>query len=249
MRALLLLVLASCANGQSGVRIAAWDTCGDAHECWTAIFDTPRPEPIEEARVVPPAAFAPSQVTPPTPLPPPLTGTSVSFSPQGDAAMRAMVGHTIPNIGMDEVTICAPPGTTVSGGSVYQLANSVGISTLSPALTRRVFTRTAALSKQQTIFTAVQYGLLAVPIMGEAGVITLSSKSLFSLLAGHGIFDMLSAKYAPLLPDPSPFLDDLLDPQASFILSGDCKVATIGVEYSGKVAARAPVRGRFALTR
>jgi len=195
------------------------------------------------------APFLPAvQVTPPTPLPPDPSATEVSFSPQGDEAMKAMVGHTIKNIGMDEITICAPIGTTVSGGAVFQLANSLGISTLSPNLTQRIFTRTAALSKQALIYNTAKWGLLAVPIAGQVGLISMSSKIVTSLLVGHGLVDQVQSYYSPLLPDPSPFLTDLLDPQGNFILSGNCKVATMGVEYTGKAAMKNPVRGRYSLT-
>jgi hypothetical protein len=154
-----------------------------------------------------------------------------------------MTGKRIKGVGIHELVICSPTGVPVQGGAVYQLAVKQGISPISPRLAGSLITRTVQRNWRNK---ALNYGgaaTLALPVLGQAGVISMTSRFVVALLGGHLFFDDISGQLRANLPDPAPLLDSLLQPDSVLAFAGTCHESTMVTRYTSKN----PVSGTFPL--
>lgn len=166
---------------------------------------------------------------------PPSVGPTVSFSPQGLAALKAVTGRNIRGVGIYDLVVCSPTGAFVQGGSVYQTAVGAGISPLGPAEAKFLFTQTVSRSPGNLLLEIGADASIALPVLGQSGLISMSSKYVVSLLAGHVLFDNIQNQVRAHLPDPSSVTNLLLDPQSTIVFpNGACKEATMIARFSGK---------------
>lgn len=180
---------------------------------------------------------------PGTAQPPPVQMTAtVSFSPQGAAALKALTGKQIQGVGMYQVIACSPSGFPIPAGHVYQVATERGISPLAPAVAAALFRRTASLNWRQIAITAGVDASIGIPVLGQAGLISMSSKYIVGLLTGHALFDSLQKQLQANTPDPGPVLERLLDPDSMINFAGACKSSTLVTVYH-----KNPTSGTFPL--
>lgn len=167
-------------------------------------------------------------------LPPvmPVPAAMVSFSPQGSEIVKAMTGKRIKGVGIHELVICS--SGTVQGGAVYQLAVSNGILPISPAQAGTLFRQTAARSVPALLLAGAGYASLGVPVLGQAGVISMTSRFIVGILSGHALFDSFRGQVQAQLPDPTPLLGSLLDPESVLTLSG-CKESKMVTRFGKNV--------------
>jgi hypothetical protein len=90
--------------------------------------------------------------------------------------------------------ICSPSGNPISAGSVYRLASQQGISWISPSLAGPLFHKTAALSLPSLLLSGATYASLGIPVLGQAGVISMTSKFIVGILSGHALFDSFKSQ-------------------------------------------------------
>ena len=165
--------------------------------------------------------------------------TTVSFSPQGAEILKTMTGKRIKGVGIHELVICS--SGTVQAGAVYQLAVSNGILPISPAQAGTLFRQTAARSVPAIMLAGAGYASLGIPVLGQAGVISMTSRLIVGILSGHALFDSFRGQVQAQLPDPTPLLTALLDPEAVLTLTG-CKESKMITRF-GKIV----VSGTFPL--
>jgi len=175
------------------------------------------------------------------PVAPP-SSVTVTFTPQGSLPWLPR------NVVTDYLIICAPPGTSVPAGSLYQLASDNGIAPLSPAIAKSLLYRNKSLNKWTLLLDAATAGSLAIPVLGQSGVISMSSKWVVTLLGSHAVLDYATTQIASRIPDPAPTIDLLLDPNAILSFNGACVEATMAVVKAG-VGNKRAVKGKFALAR
>lgn len=170
-------------------------------------------------------------------LPIPEVGApSVSFTPQG----------TLPwlprDVAISYLVICAPAATAVPAGLVYQLADVSGIGPLSPSAAKSLLYRQRSLNKWAILLEIGKDASLAIPVLGQSGVVAMSSKWVVAMLSGHAIFDALAGQVQSRIPDPAPTINLLLDPNTVLQFTGPCMDATMAVRRS-----KAAASGTFAL--
>lgn len=155
-----------------------------------------------------------------------LDTVTVSFVPQGDQSWLTR------NIDTDELTICAPTGTSVQAGLIYQLANAHKLDPRSPAIVKAQLYQKQRMNKWEIFFDVAADASLAIPIFGQSGgVIKMTAKRTVILLGIHGVFDMARPQVESRLPNPAPTIDRLLDPESVLLFSGACIDATMGVRH------------------
>ncbi len=179
---------------------------------------------------------------PSVPAPPSSIGPTVSFSAQGSAVLQTLTGKRIAGVGIHEVLICSPDGAPVRGGAVYQLAISHGIEPISPPLARALFRTTVQRNWRNTVLRGGAYASLGIPVLGQAGVISMTSKWIISLLSGHVVFDSLQSDLRAQLPDPEPLLSTLLDPEGIVQFAGNCRESKMVTRFN-----KSAVSGTFPL--
>jgi hypothetical protein len=177
--------------------------------------------------------YLPEQFRGAFPPAPPGTAT-VSFTPQGSLPWLPR------NVSTDYLIICAPSGTSIPSGAIYQIASAHNIAPLSPSSAKSLLYRRKA-NNAWTILLATGTAVsLAIPAAGQAGLIAMNTKWVTGLLAGHAVFDYASGQISSRIPDPGPTIDILLDPNAILSFSGSCVEATMAVR-SQKI----PVSGTY----
>ncbi len=169
-----------------------------------------------------------------------IQGATVSFSPQGASVLSDLAGKRISGIGIDALMICSPAGAPISGGSIYKTASQQGISWISPTLAGPMLRKTAARSAPSLLFSAATYASLGIPVLGQAKVISMSSKFVIGLLSGHALFDSFKSQIQYQVPDPSAFLATLLDPETSLTFAGGCRESRMVVGWH-----KNPIAGTF----
>ena len=194
--------------------------------------------------------YLPEQFRGAFPLPPPNSST-VSFTPQGSLPWLPS------NVSTDYLIICAPAGTSLPAGTIYQLATDNGIAPLSPMIAKSLLYRRKAMNKWTLLLDAGTAGSLAIPVLGQSGVIAMSSKWVVTLLGSHAVLDYATTQVSARIPDPGPTIDMLLDPNAILSFNGSCVEATMavstakGASLTGtpgtKRGLRRPIRGTFTI--
>lgn len=178
---------------------------------------------------------------PPAPPPVQLTAT-VSFSPQGAAALKALTGKQIPGVGMYQVVVCSPSGFPIPAGKVYQIATDHGIAPLAPQTAAALFKRTVSMNWRNIALMAGVDASIGIPVLGQAGLVSMSSKWIVSLLTGHVLFDSVQNQIRQNIPDPAPVLNSLLDPDSMISFAGACKSSSMVTVYH-----KNPTSGTFPL--
>ena len=168
------------------------------------------------------AHYLPEQFRGAFPPAPPGTST-VSFTPQGSLPWLPR------NISTDYLVICAPSGTSIQAGSIYQLANANHMEPLSPSAAKSLLYRRKSTNGWTLLLNVGTAASLAIPVLGQSGVISMNAKWVVTVLGGHAVFDYASGQIASRIPDPGPTIDILLDPNAILSFSGSCVEATMVV--------------------
>lgn len=180
---------------------------------------------------------------PGTPQPPPVQmSATVSFSPQGAAALKALTGKQIQGIGIYQLIVCSPSGFPIPAGHVYQVATDHGIAPLAPATAAALFKRTVDHNWRNIAIMAGVDASIGIPVLGQAGLISMSSKYIVSLLTGHVLFDSLQRQLQANIPDPAPVLSTLLDPDSMISFAGACKSSSMVTVFH-----KNPTSGTFPL--
>lgn len=161
---------------------------------------------------------------------------TVSFTPQGGLPWLP------PNVGTDYIIVCAPAGTSLAAGAVYQLANQHKISPLSPATVKSLLYQRKATNKLGMTINIAKDAALEIPTLGAAHVISMSTPWIVALLASNPTITKIENQFQAQVPDPSSTIDLLLDPSTMLLFSGPCFEATIGV-----VARKNPLSGTFTI--
>lgn len=212
MRSLLLLVLAALylhGEGVSEGGFGPWPTRASAPGWWLQLHERYMGAGINPISAGFPVA-APDTV-------------SVTFTPQGPLPWLPR------NVAIDYLIICAPPNTSVPTGSIYQTASANGISPLSPAAAKSELYRRQSFNGWSLLLDTATMGSLAIPVLGQSGIISMSTKWVVAALGGHAVFDYASTRISAAIPNPAPTIDILLDPNATLIFTGACVEATMAV--------------------
>jgi hypothetical protein len=139
-------------------------------------------------------------------------GQTVSFAPQGAAVLKALTGKRIAGVGIADVVVCSPSGLPIPSGVVYQTLVRNGISPIRPESAKALFNRTVALNWRNLVLEGAADASIGIPVLGQSGVIKMTTKWVVAILAGHAVIDSLSNQARAHMPDPSPVLSSLLDP-------------------------------------
>jgi hypothetical protein len=161
--------------------------------------------------------------------------STVSFSPQGAKVLETLTGKRISGVGIHDLVICSPGGASIRGGAIYQLAVAQGIQPISPALARALFRQTVQRNWRNTVLRGAGYASLGIPVLGQAGVISMTSRWIVSLLSGHVVFDALQSDLRANLPDPEPVLGSLLDPEGIVTFAGNCRESKMVTRFGRNV--------------
>ncbi len=148
---------------------------------------------------------------------------TVSFTPQGSLPWLPS------NVGTDYLIVCAPSGTSVPAGAIYQVANQHRIAALSPITVKSLLYRRQSMNKLGWAISLAKDAAVEIPILGTAKVISMSTPWIVALLASNPTITRIENQLQTQIPDPTPTIDLLLDPGAMLLFSGPCFEATIGV--------------------
>lgn len=159
---------------------------------------------------------------------------TVSFTPQGSLPWLPK------NVDTDYLIICGLAGTSVQSGRIYQLANEKKIMPLSPSSAKSLLFRRKAMNPWTLALDVGTAASLALPVLGQSGVISMSSKWAVATLSGHAVFDYVQGQVQSRIPDPAPTIDLLLDPNNVLIFTGSCIEATMATRH-----VKRPVSGTF----
>jgi hypothetical protein len=216
---------------------AAGLSCAQAVGPWASIADAPRwwLQVHLASLAIPEQVMAEAAIAEPMP--------TVSFSPQGAKVLETLTGKRISGVGIHDLVICSPLDLPVRAGSVYQLAVAQGISPLSPALATALFRSTVNRNWRNIALDIGADASVGIPVLGQAGIISMSAKWVTALLSGHFVFDSMKARLTSHLPDPTPVLGSLLDPGSVLTFMGSCREAMMITRYGRK-----DVSGTFLLS-
>ena len=163
---------------------------------------------------------------------------SISFSPQGAAALRALTGKRIKGIQIISVIAC--PATisipSISGGEIYAESIRQGYQPILPAFARSVVADAVAHNWRVYAIEAFKVASIAGVGLGAGKIVAMSTAALSALTIGHQIGDEISTRMQGRLPDPTPLMNALLDPSAKLDISQGCQVSAILAVYSKKKA-------------
>lgn len=162
------------------------------------------------------------------------SGTTVTFSSQGDAALKALTGKGLTDFQVIAATICRwTPGPSFSFGLVTQLANSIGIQTVSKDTGTAIVQQKVAKNWHNLAPKLGAFALATAVGLTVGGVIPASIAWQRGFTFGHLFVDSLPALLGPTSPNPDPYLrnsaevTDELNPEA-----GKC----VGSQFSGVYA-------------
>jgi hypothetical protein len=166
--------------------------------------------------------------------PPIVTGVTVTFSSQGDAALKALTGKGLSNFQMIKANICATHDTAFSFGFVTQLANSIGIQDIGKETGTAVVMQSVN-RNWKTLAPKVGSFLIATAVALTVGrVVPASSGWQIGLTLGHLAIDGLPALLGPTAPHPDPYLKSTAAGADKIRLAaGDCQEATFAGVYNG----------------
>jgi hypothetical protein len=163
----------------------------------------------------------------------PAEAQTISFAPQGAAALKALTGKRIKGIQIVSVVAC--PATisipTILGGEVYREAMAQGYTPIMPQFARAVVNDAVAKSPGKRFIE----GAALVTIIG-AGIATGKINPTWSrvLLSGHQVLDQVVADVQAVLPNSGPLTAALLDPAAKLDITAGCQSAAILAVYPKK---------------
>lgn len=163
------------------------------------------------------------------------TGTTVTFSSQGDAALQALTGKGLTDFQIVAATICRwTPGSPFSFGLVTQLANSIGIQTISKETGSAIVQRRVDLNWHNLWPFVLKEGSLTALSIMTSGVWRPGRTAVFLTTLGHESGDHLPALFGRGAPNPDPYLrgssasSDRID-----LAPGECREAQFSGVYGG----------------
>lgn len=163
-----------------------------------------------------------------------LQAQTVTFSPQGSAALRALTGKRIGGFQLVSVMACAdsmPAG--FSGGEIYQKASQQGYQWIDPMATTAILERTVQFNPANLIPVVLTSGTAGFSLLLSGGIIKTTSTWLTALIASHGVLDQASNQIRGYAPNPATVVDNLLRPTDAFSLaSGQCIERYLGATYN-----------------
>jgi hypothetical protein len=134
--------------------------------------------------------------------------------------------------------VCPDVGTTeFSGGRIWQAAIGHGISPELPDQARLTLNRPVMFNWRNWVITAVGIGSAGMVAISTGGIVTIATKIITALAVGHVFWDQFSPILKNEIPDPSGFIQTLLDPTKlmTFDRAGDCSVTTMVAQYGKKL--------------
>lgn len=165
----------------------------------------------------------------------PLRAQTVTFSPQGAAALRALTGKRISGFQIVSVMACADAMSAgFSGGEIYQKASQQGYQWIDPMATTAILERTVQFNAANLIPVLLTSGTAGFSLLLSGGIIKATSSSwLTALIASHGVLDQASNQIRGYAPNPATVVDNLLRPTDSFSLaSSQCIERYLGAVYN-----------------
>jgi len=182
----------------------------------------------------------------PTPSPSTLQcqGVCVSYSSQGAASLVALTGKRIAGVEIIQATVCAPRQVSVPGGLIYQQANALGIQTIASKVGMQIVNNTVSLNWRAIVMDTVIVGLGIGSGLTVGGVVSSSINIQRALTLGHLASDALPKLFSHGAPDPSAFLNTVLDGNTNLNLSAPgCTIAMLaGVYRKGAVLLTQPTQ-------
>lgn len=161
---------------------------------------------------------------------------TISFAPQGSAALKALTGRRIK--GVQIVSIIACPARislpSISGGEVYAEAIAQGYQPILPAFARAVVNDAVSHNWRVFALEAFKVASIAAAGLGAGGVVKMSAAQLSALVIGHQIGDEIASRIQERIPNASPLLSALLDPAAKLDITQGCQVSAILAVYPRK---------------
>jgi hypothetical protein len=159
-----------------------------------------------------------------------------SFSPQSPESLRSSTGRTLKHMQLLSVIACTgPQPATQSGGDLYRQAFAAGYVTLVPVAVRGAMEHAAADNWRVWLSWSL-------PLAGGAGtaattgrLINVASRNQETVstaaVIGTGILAAMAPQIHGRAPDPTAILASLVDPTASYPLSGGaCMQGVIGAQ-------------------
>jgi len=161
---------------------------------------------------------------------------TVTFSPQGQAALQALTGKRIHGFQIVSVLACSQAtAVSVSGGALYELAAQGGYQWIDPGAAAVIINRTVQFNVFNVTANALVDGSSFASLLVAGGVIKAGATILTALIAGHGFLDQVQGRLNAYAPDPTPVLSKLL--QADTVISLQplqCVDRYLGAQYDKK---------------
>lgn len=163
------------------------------------------------------------------------TGTTVSFSSQGSAAVQAATGKGLTDFQLIAPTICRwTPGPPFMFGIVIQLANSIGIQTITKDNGTNIVQQRVARNFKTLAPRVGAFVLAAFAGLSVGGILPGALSSVGwqrGLVFGHLLIDGAPALFGPTGPFPDPFLRNVVDVNTKIDLQpGECAPP---IQFSG----------------
>jgi hypothetical protein len=170
-----------------------------------------------------------------------LLGQNISIMPQGEGAVKAIVGKKIKGYQILSVIACPADGKPLSikGGAVYQQAMLEGYSPIAPAFAQAIISDGVAHNKKYYAIEGLKIGSMILLPLGTGKVVAMSASILTGLAIAHQVGDEVSAQLQARYPNAAALTGALLAPETSMDLSGSCKSAAILALYDRKAAKKA----------
>lgn len=140
----------------------------------------------------------------------PAHAQTVSFSPMGPEALRAMVG-LIPGVAALDVEICArTAGRLVRSAEVYQAAVGVGYLPIGPNAVDPLIARTLQRNWRQIAADTVAVSVSAGSVITSSGTVKADQKWTTGLATGGIVLALIARQLKARIPDPTGWRSKLL---------------------------------------
>ena len=154
---------------------------------------------------------------------------SISFAPQGAAALKALTGKRIK--GIQIVSVIACPATislpSIQGGEVYREAIARGYEPILPAVARAVVNDTVQKNWRVYALETFKVASIVAAGLGAGGVVKMSAGQLSALVIGHQVGDDIAERITERLPNATPLIASLLDPGTRLDITQGCQTSAI----------------------
>ena len=162
-------------------------------------------------------------------------GVEVTINSQGAQALKDNTGQLIKGVRLLDALICPDPGTAqFSGGRIWQAAIAHGVSPQIPEQARITLNRRVTFNWRNWLITFVATGSGGMLALASGNIVAASAKILTALAVGHVFWDQFGPVLKSQLPDPSGFLQSLLDPSKPIVfeVAGNCITASMVAQFN-----------------